>query len=156
MPKGSISSLYDRILQSHLGFLLQQTFARRVNTILFDSPYSDLYQIVNAIDSVSSLTTASLKEDQFGTVSKDIPKVIRTFVSTSNAVQAFVQGLPPHWTDVDFQDSDGGGRSIKEVELVSEHLKAGLKQVTEAFGDYAVDLGLGFGEMREAKRIAGM
>ena len=115
-----------------------------------------MHQIVYAIDSISSLSAASLNEDQFGTVSKDIPTVIRTFVATLSRIEAFVQGLPVHWTDLDFEERDGSGRKVEEVELVTAHLRAGLKQLIDVFGIYASELGLGKDELREAKRIAGL
>ena len=155
-PTRSMASVYRRVLESPFGYPFRHTFARRVNSIIFGSPISDMHQIVHAIESISSLSAASLTEDQYGTVSKDIPTVIRTFAATLGSIEAFLQGLPVHWTDLDFEERDGSGRKVEEVELMKAHLKAGLKQVIDVFGGYAQELGLGRGELREAKRIAGL
>ena len=155
-PTRSLASMYQRVLESPFGYPFRHTFARRVNSIIFESPNSDMHQIIHAIDSISSLTAASLTEDQYGTVSKDILTVIRTFVATLGRIDAFVQGLPVHWADLDFEERDGSGRKVEEVELVTAHLKTGLKQLIDVFGNYAPELGLGKGELRDAKRIAGL
>ena len=60
---------------------------------------------------------------------------------------------PPHWTDVQYRESD---RRIEEVEIVLGALKGGLKSMVRVFGKYAGDLGIGEGELRAARRVAGV
>jgi nucleoporin NDC1 len=140
------------ILQSPVGGLFRQTFRRRLIKVILGTPYSQLTNIINAIDSIASLAVASLKEDQFGTANKDIADIIRTFTKTFQNIEAFAQGLPAHWTDIEFNATD---RRVEEVELVKEHLKVGLGHVLYMFGPYASEMGLKKSELVTAKQVAG-
>ena len=160
-PASLTSTFNDYLMQflrSQLGVPFRQTFRRRVCAVVLGTPYSDLVPIIHAVESLTLLAVSSLEEDSYGTVNKDIPLLIRTFVSTMNSIESFVQGLPPHWTDVDFDDSVGGaaGRSVDEVGLIMDSLKEGVRRLVETFGEYALDLGLGQGELRVARQVAGL
>ena len=120
---------------------------------MFGTPYSDLNPIVNSINTLSILAVASLKEDSYGRVAKDVPLLIRAYVSTISSIEGFVSSLPAHQTDVEFVESD---RNVEEVDLIIDSLKAGLKDMVKAFAKYGVELGLGVGEISAARKIAGM
>jgi nucleoporin NDC1 len=107
------------------------------------------------VDAITSLALASLEEDQYGTVSKDIPQIARVFADTIKGIDGFLQALPLHWTDVESKGT-GNGKQSKECDMVIAHLKVGLKKLLEAFGTYAMNLGLRNGEMRELRLIAGL
>ncbi|MCJ1283842.1 hypothetical protein MMC26_003173 [Xylographa opegraphella] len=139
-----------------IGAPFRQTFKRRICRIVLGSPYSQLNLILSAVDSVTNLALASLREDQFGTVNKDLPLIIRTFANAIRNVERIVQQLPIHWTDTEFRESDGQGRRVEEVELVLEHLRWGLRQLLEDFGPYLLDLGLGPGELQACRGIVGI
>ena len=145
-----------QFLQSPIGSPFRQTFRRRLCAVVLGTSYSELSVIVDAIDSLASLAVASLREDNFGKVQKDIPGLIRTLVNTTMSLESFVKGLAVHWTDVDFQEMDRQGRKAEEVEIILDSLKRGLREMVGAFGDYAVELGLGVGEMRIAREVAGL
>ncbi|KAL9004508.1 MAG: hypothetical protein Q9188_002665, partial [Gyalolechia gomerana] len=70
---GLTRSLHWRISQP-----FRQTFARRVNSIAFAQPYSDVQIIVHAITSLTALATKSIEEDCYGKVARDIPTLLRT------------------------------------------------------------------------------
>ncbi|MCJ1401728.1 hypothetical protein MMC11_004945 [Xylographa trunciseda] len=161
IDSASLKSLFfdyvNRFLRTPIvGAPFRQTFERRVRRLVLGSPYSQLSPIVSAIDSVANLALASLKEDQFGTVNKDLPLIIRTFANVIQSVERIIQQMPIHWTDTEFQDRDGEGRRIEEVELVLEHLRWGLRQLLEDFGPYALDLGLGPQELKACRGIVGI
>lgn len=80
-----------------------------------------------------------------------MPTLISTFVSTTLMLEEFVAQFPVHWTDVEFKN-----RRVEEVEAILGCLKGGLKELVNAFGPYANELGIGAGEMRMAKNVAGM
>lgn len=117
------------------------------------SPYSDLKIIIDSTNAMSALALASLKEDSYGRVAKDVPLLIRVFCSTITAIEGFVSSLAPHWTDVEFSEAD---RRVEEVDLVVASLKTGLKTMVGAFGQYANELGLGREEIATARQVAGM
>lgn len=120
---------------------------------MLGTPYSELHPIIHSITALSALAQASVEEDQYGIVAKDVPLLIRAFVSTIFTVEGFVGGLQPHWTDVEFSESD---RKVEEVVLVAAALKSGLRDIVASFGSYASELDMAPGEMRTAKAVAGL
>ena len=142
-----------RFLRSRVGYPFRQTFKRRVCTVVLGTPYSDLNPSLNSINTLSILAVASLKEDSYGRVAKDVPLLIRAYVSTISSIEGFVSSLPAHHTDVEFVESD---RNIEEVGLIIDSLKAGLKDMVKAFAKYGVELGLAESEISAARKVAGM
>ena len=140
-------------LRSPLGYPFRQTFQRRVCVIVLGSPFSELGPIIDSVNALTALAVASLTEDNYGRVAKDVALLTRAFVSVIQSVEGFVERLPAHWTDVEFSESD---RRVEEVDLVVGSMKAGLKEMVGAFGEYAAELGLTEREMRIAKRVAGV
>ena len=158
-PGTITSSVYEHFVQylrTPVGAPFRRSFKRRLASVVLGSPDSQLRPLVYAIDSITCLAIASLKEDQFGTANKDIPMIIRTFVSSITNIERINQNMPVHWTDTEFEEADGKGRRVEEVELVKDHLKSGLSQLVLAFGDYAIDLGLNRSELRAAREAAGL
>lgn len=142
-----------RFLRSPVGYPFRRTLKRRICTVVLGTPYSALHPIIDSITVLSALAQASINEDPYGTVAKDVPLLIRAFVSTISTVEGFVGNLQPHWTDVEFSDSD---RKVEEVELLVGTLKRGLRDIVGAFGSYTTELGMAAGEMRTAKAVAGL
>ena len=159
-PAGLKSLFFDYVNQylstPIIGAPFRQTFKRRICGVVLGSPYSQLNPILCAIDSVANLALASLREDQFGTVNKDLPLIIRTFANAIQNIERIVPQMPIHWTDTEFQEHDGEGRRIEEIELVLEHLRWGLRQLLKDFGPYALDLGLGQAELQTCRGIVGI
>ncbi|KAI4122606.1 MAG: hypothetical protein LQ347_006446 [Umbilicaria vellea] len=160
MSPASLRSQFNdylmQFLRSPVGRPFRQTFQRRLCAVVLGTPYSELNVIVDAIDSLTSLAVASLKEDNFGKVQKDIAGLIRTLVNTTTCLDSFVNGFAVHWSDVNFQDMNGQGRRVEDVERTLNSLRTGLRKLVGAFGDYAVELGLGPAEMRIAGEVAGL
>ncbi|KAK3722739.1 hypothetical protein LTR37_002310 [Vermiconidia calcicola] len=144
-----------KILRTPPGEVFRQTFGRRVKGVVFGgdiSPYSSAQTIIFASRALSILCTQSLKEDDFGQVAKSVASVVRTYVATIRAIEAFMAGWAPSWTDVGFEESD---RKVAEVEEVVGVLKEGLEGVVLGFGEYASSLGLSKVELREATGVVG-
>ena len=142
-----------RFIGSPFGIPFRQTFKRRVCAVVLGAPYSELSITVDSITALSTLACSSVTEDNYGNVNKDVSTLIRTFVSTISALENFLQQTPPHWTDVQFQEQD---RKVEEVEMVLGVLKGGVRQMVRTFGVYAEELKIGEGELRVARRVAGM
>ena len=145
------------VLHSYCGWLFRQTFRRRLSSVVLGTPYSDLHNILHAIDAVTTLSVTSAQEDQLGTVSKDLSLLIRTFVHGIQSIEKLKETMPVHWTDIDF-DPQGAdqGRNVEEVGILLAHLREGLKRVLEVFGYYVGELGLGSAELRSAKAMVGI
>lgn len=140
-----------RFLRSPLGHPFRQTFDRRVTAVVLGTPYSTYNTTICSIKALSALAVASIDEDPYGRVCKDVPALIRTYTSTIETVEAFVANLPPHWTDVGFSDRQ---RWVSDVADVVSCLKDGLRDLLDAFGKYAGELGLAEREMRVARKAS--
>ncbi|KAL8711631.1 MAG: hypothetical protein Q9220_004041 [cf. Caloplaca sp. 1 TL-2023] len=148
-------SIYlTKFLQSPLGYPFRHTFARRVCSVAFGHPFSDLGVIVNAVESLTALTTASLKEDDYGIVAKDIPLIFRMFIMTFQTLETFTATLEVHWTDVEFQESQR--REVEDVRRLQKAIREGLGKLLEAFGGLKREVGLGEKEVGVARGIVGM
>lgn len=141
-----------RCLNSAAGVPFRQTFTRRVGAIVFGSPHSSFGQVLDAINALSHLALASLTEDDFGKVSPDVPGLIRTYLSTITTLEGFVQGMQPHWTDIEGIRE----RRVEEVDAVLVALREGLKILAEGFGPFASALGMTEKEMAIVGRVAGV
>ena len=148
-----VNSYIITFLRGRYGRPFRQTFPRRVCSVLFAAPYSDLGPVVDAVDSLTYLAKASIEEDGLGKVYQDVPVIIRAFTKTIQNLEVFVGIVQPHWTDV---ASEEGNRKVEEVDVLVECLKKGLRELVGAFGQYREDLGLGTKEMRLAREISGM
>ncbi|PPJ60094.1 hypothetical protein CBER1_03126 [Cercospora berteroae] len=137
------------LLETPLGIPFRQTFAKRVNSVVFGAPISQQTNITHAAQSLSQLAVLSLKEDDFGLAQKDIATIMRTFTSVITTIEKFVKELAPHWTDVEFLDARD--RNVKEVDELLDVLKKGLEEILLAFGEYAETLQLSRKEVREAR-----
>ena len=145
------------VLHSVCGWLFRQTFRRRLCAVVLGTPYSDLHNTLHAIDAITTLSVTSAVEDQLGTVSKDLPLLIRNFMHGIQSIDKLKETMPVHWTDVDFDPRGADqGRNVEEVGMLLVHLKEGLKRVLEVFGYYAVELGLGPTELRRAREMVGI
>ena len=142
-----------RFLRTPAGYPLRQTFKRLICTVVLGTPYSGLHTIINSINTLSILAVTSLTEDPYGRVAKDVPLLVRAYASTIQSIEGFVISLPPHWTDVEFAESD---RKVEEVELVVSELKRGLGDMVKGFGQYSAELGMSEGEIAAARKVAGL
>ena len=142
-----------RFLRTQFGRPFRQTFKRRVSSVVLGSPFGELSSIIDSVNALSALAVASLAEDTYGKVAKDVPLLIRAFVSVIQSVEGFVGNLPVHWTDVEFSDLD---KRVEDVDLVISSMKAGLKEMVDAFGRYATELGLTERDINAARRVAGV
>lgn len=140
-----------RCLDSSFGWPFRQRFDRLVRSIVFKSPDGQFGQIIDAIDILSTLTVASLEEDNYGKVAKDVALLIRVFGETISTIETFVASAPIHWTDTEFKSRD-----VEEVDMVLAFLKSGLKEMLHGFSRYAKDLGISEQEIQQARKISGM
>ncbi|KAJ6063994.1 hypothetical protein N7499_012674 [Penicillium canescens] len=156
-----INQLLAQFLRSPIGRPFQQTYAKRLSSIVLGAPVSSLSPIVDAVESLTRLLTASLAEDPYGKVQADIPPTVRLLTDTILTLDAFIHqgGLDAHWTDVDFPSSSeptaqAKARQVPEVELVLDTLRGSLKDLLAAFKPYLRDIGVVGKDLRLAKEAA--
>ncbi|KAL8733345.1 MAG: hypothetical protein Q9166_002169 [cf. Caloplaca sp. 2 TL-2023] len=140
-------------LQSWFGQPFRQTFTRRVQSIIFGQPFSELTLIVDAVESLANLTTASIKEDDYGKVAKDVPLILRTFIITYQNLEQFTATLPVHWTDVEFSEDQ---RHTEDVLALLSAVRHGLQELVNSFGGFSAELDIAARDIRIAKAIAGI
>ena len=149
--RGLLNDYLMLFLTSRFGEPFRETFGRRAHAVVLGTPYSALYSTLCSIKSLAALAVASLDEDPFGRVSKDVPTLIRIYTESIQTIEAFVRNLPPHWTDVEFRESD---RNVEDVDTVVTCMKLGLEDMLDAFVKYASELGLEPTEVAIARKAA--
>ncbi|KAL9047106.1 MAG: hypothetical protein Q9214_000232 [Letrouitia sp. 1 TL-2023] len=143
----------EQILRSPLGEPFRQSFARRVASIAFGDPYTEVGLIVDAIDSLASFASSSLHEDRLGQVARDVPLILRTFVRAYQTLSVFVNSLEVHWTDKSFQEED---RKSGDIGTILGSLEDSLRVLAEGFGKFATDIGLEDKDLKAATTIVGL
>ncbi|KAL4740319.1 nucleoporin protein Ndc1-Nup [Aspergillus similis] len=157
----NIHPFLAQLLRSPIGLLIRQTFARRLSGIVLGTPTASLSSIIDAIESITRLLIASLKEDPYGKVQADVPAIVRLFTETLTTLDTYAHvELDVHWTDAAFPPSNdpaaqAAARRVPDVELVIDSLRASLKSLLTAFSPYFKDVGLVGKELRLAKGAAG-
>ncbi|KAG5716381.1 Nucleoporin NDC1 [Termitomyces sp. T112] len=100
------------------------------------------------VDVLSTLVCASLKEDRFGVVQRDIPRILEAMLSFLSAIQAYhfevrSKYVPPIQDQVYTPEEIAEAEAIRvEVEKacdvldhLSEYLRAGIARIVRTFGD---------------------
>ena len=95
---------------------------------------------------------ASLKEDPYGKVAYDVGGIMKTYILVLGALQSFVEGMQPHWTDA--EGAVGKRRGSEDVDLVCIKLKEGLGRMVDAFEPYAGDFRIEERVVRTARMVA--
>jgi nucleoporin NDC1 len=142
-------------LRSPIGEPFRQTFDRLVAAVILGSgPATNKRNILHASSALTQLVMSSLMEDAYGSVSKDVPTIIRTLTEVVNSIERYVgQEAKPHWTDVSFKE-EARWQVAKEATEVLSVLRSGLERIVLAFGEYADSIGLSKKEVREAREAA--
>ncbi|CRG85427.1 hypothetical protein PISL3812_02490 [Talaromyces islandicus] len=158
----------SQFLRSPVGKPFRQTYAQRLCSIVFGTPYGQLSSIVDAIESIAQLLISSLTEDSFGQVQSDVPRVIALFTNTITTLESFVGGdsvnggLDIHWSDVTFPPASqpeaqakARRQDIGDVDIVLSTLKFSLADLLAAFEKYQREVGLQTKDIRLAKAAVG-
>ncbi|KAI9848179.1 MAG: hypothetical protein M1837_000853 [Sclerophora amabilis] len=123
---------------------------------------SNLSVLVDATDAITTLAVASVNEDPFGNVQKDVVPLIRLVMGTVETVEAWKSDLillrrqqrhQRATSALNTNPNDEDDENCKEVDTVTRALRTGLKTLMDAFEPYADVLGLGLGEIRRASEI---
>lgn len=135
-----------QFLQTPLGAPFRHTFKRHASAVVLGTPYGGFGPIIDAINALTKLAVCSLKEDSYGQVHQDVANIMRTFTSTAEVLDNFIQTMPFHWTDVEAKREE-----VPEVAMILAALREGLRDLVNEFGEFKELLGLSVAEMRKAK-----
>lgn len=158
----TIHPFLRKLLRSHIGVLFRQTYEDRAVKVVLGSPHAKLSMIVDASQSLAKLIVASLEEDKYGRVQRDVASVIRLFTQTIKAIEAFTSenGLEVHWTDLYFPKPKSAAyktaREVAPVKCAQHAMKSSLAQLLEAFKNHTFDIGLSSKDVRLAREAAGL
>ena len=126
----------------------RQEFRRRIAAVVLGQPYGDAGIILDSIESLSLFAVASLKEDIYGNVQKDVPDIIRMLTKSLVSLEAMRKSFGIHWTDV------SGDIESPEVDLIVGGLRGALQDIIGAFGEYFDDMKMNRAEVRAAREAA--
>lgn len=96
----------SKLLRTPAGEPFRLTFAKIATVVISGTPTSAKTNIIHATRSLSRLVVCSLKEDDFGSVQRDVPRIIRTLTETIQLIERFIGDLQPHWTDVSYFEKE--------------------------------------------------
>jgi nucleoporin NDC1 len=136
---------WSLLQSSPIGWFFRTNFERKVNTVILGSPQGNAAVMVDAMEATTRMLVTSLSEDLYGKVMHGVPGTVRSFTSTINAVETFVQNVKEEPTE----DSN-----IEEVEIILARLKASLAELLSAFQLYLTDQGLSAAEHRQAQNAS--
>ncbi|KAK4496414.1 hypothetical protein PRZ48_012394 [Zasmidium cellare] len=105
----------SNLLRTPAGEPFRLTFAKRATVVIAGTPTSGKTDIIHAMKSLSRLTVCSLKEDDYGSVQRDVAKIIRTLTEIIQLVEKFVSELQPHWTDVSYFEKEKSAQ-VKQLQ----------------------------------------
>lgn len=147
--QGVFHSLLAQALQlPYISAPFKQTFSRRLTTAVLGTPYGETSIYANAAFTLSQLAAVSLFEDNYGTVQRDVPALIRTLTVVIKKIEIFRSNFPDHWTDLEKK------RRCSPVEEVLDALKEALARVVTSFEEFSADLRLTRTDLRLAKEAA--
>ncbi|KAJ2893557.1 uncharacterized protein MKZ38_008450 [Zalerion maritima] len=140
----AVKTRVTQLLNHPIGVLIRRDFGQRLAAVVFDSEEVEISLYVNAVNVLTKLSVNSLAEDQYGHVQRDVASIIRTFTTTLNKLEAFATAFPTHWLDGNAE------RECRQVNELVGALRLGLRELLDAFGEFAEDLRLSRADMRQA------
>jgi nucleoporin NDC1 len=150
----AVKGYKEHFATSWPGRLFRYTVRRAANGVIFDTPYSKRGIILNAVIALTNLTVFSLKEDGPGQFQYLVPDIIRGFTAAIKSIEAYMQSLEVHWTDVDtLAKPEGERKKVEEVDELVAELKSGLSKQLGAFVEYLEGMGMSRLEIQEAKKL---
>ncbi|KAF2740642.1 hypothetical protein EJ04DRAFT_454880 [Polyplosphaeria fusca] len=147
-------SYKHHLASSPIGYPFRRSLSRTANTVILGAPYSRQSLIINAITVLANLTVFSLEEDVLGQFNQKVPEIVRALTLAIKSIEAYMAGLPVHWSDVDtLALPESQRKKVPEVEDLLNTLKVALRKVLGSFNEYLTGMGLSRVEIREAKEV---
>ncbi|KAF2707074.1 hypothetical protein K504DRAFT_483270 [Pleomassaria siparia CBS 279.74] len=144
----------NQFAASPFGWPFRTCIRHTANVVVNGAPYSRQSSIVNAITTLTNLTVASLKEDEYGQFNTEVPQMVRVFTTAIKKIEEYMESLQVHWTDVDcLKKPEAERKDIPEVNVVLDTLKEGLERILGAFNEYLSPMGMSRVEIQEAKKL---
>ncbi|KAK9365125.1 nucleoporin protein Ndc1-Nup [Lipomyces kononenkoae] len=122
------------------------TIQRRVSKLV-----SNRELVSDAINALADLVVNSIVEDTFGTVQRDIPRILNEFDQTITLLDSFIVKPPLHWSDVSNKKKLVNGKNpigssnaieLDEVDILVEDLAEAFDRIVHTFDKYLLGMGL--------------
>ncbi|KAK6517276.1 hypothetical protein TWF281_003936 [Arthrobotrys megalospora] len=142
------------VLHSQYGDALRLTIQRKTTSLLPDASVQ-----VDAINALVGFALASLKEDTYGTVQKELAGILEEFTKISAALDKYMTEPPVHWTDIHAKEilsqnnPSEKGQLFPEAVALSSAVNDGLQKVGEAFEQYFDNIGLSVDARRKIRLL---
>jgi nucleoporin NDC1 len=85
------------------------------------------------------MLVASLEEDDFGNVQRDVRGILESFCATLDTLNKYVKNPPLHWTDTEAREHPV---KLEEPEQLIAQLNKTLHDITLAFEPFFETLGV--------------
>ncbi|KAK9346402.1 nucleoporin protein Ndc1-Nup [Lipomyces starkeyi] len=128
------------------GAPFRYTIQRKVSKLV-----SNRELVSDAINALSDLVVNSIIEDTFGTVQRDIPRILSELDQTITLLESFVEKPPLHWSDVGNKKRLVNGKNpigtsdaieLDEVDILVDDLTEAFDRIVHTFDKYLLGMGL--------------
>lgn len=142
-------SQVERVRVSPVAQFLLPSPARNINVAILGSPRGNAAVTMYALSSVTTLLSASLKEDVYGKAIGSVPSLVMQITATINAVESFVSQQLPNKTITKSEEKE-----LEESIAVYSKLRSSLGELLSAFQMFLSDQGLSIVDLNEATRAS--
>ncbi|KAK6336023.1 hypothetical protein TWF730_003395 [Orbilia blumenaviensis] len=142
------------VLHSQYGDALRLTVQRQTTCLLPDASAQ-----VDAINALVGFAIASLKEDTYGTVQKELAGILEDFAKISSVLEKYMAEPPVHWTDIHAKEviakKDAAEKEtlFPEAVALSTAVNEGLRKIGEEFEKYFDNIGLSVDARRKIRLL---
>ncbi|KAK9320643.1 nucleoporin protein Ndc1-Nup [Lipomyces orientalis] len=133
-------------LSTPYGAPFRCTIQRKVSKLV-----SNRELVSDAISALTDLVVNSMIEDTFGTVQRDIPRILSEFDQSITIMEMFIQKPPLHWSDVINKKKLVNGRNpvrtsdaieLDELDVLVDELTEAFDRIVHTFDKYLLGMGL--------------
>ncbi|KAJ6264309.1 hypothetical protein Dda_0454 [Drechslerella dactyloides] len=152
--ESKIYQLLTPVLDSKYGDSFRVTIQKKTTTLL---PHASMQ--VDAITILVDFVCASLKEDIYGMIQKDLPGLLEDFVKIAAALEGYMSNPPLSWTDIHAKAVLERRTPSTNAELFPEAISlltavnSGLQKIGDAFDPYLDKLSLSNGVRRKVRSV---
>ncbi|KAA8908122.1 nucleoporin protein Ndc1-Nup, partial [Sphaerosporella brunnea] len=95
----------------------------------------------DAITALGNMVIASLAEDEYGNVQRDVRAILESFCATLDTLKRYVANPPLHWTDTEAREAPHLVY-LEEPTMLIQQLEKTLREITLAFEPFMDELGI--------------
>ncbi|EWC45737.1 hypothetical protein DRE_05074 [Drechslerella stenobrocha 248] len=142
------------LLDSTYGDIFRMTVQRKTTALFPDASLQ-----IDAIVALAGFVCASLDEDIYGMVQKDLPSLLEEFTNIASALEGYMSNPQPHWTDVhsktllELHDPSVNKQLFPEATALLDAVNTGLQKIGDAFEPYLPGMELSTDARRKIRSV---